>query len=84
MRAFVYRAQQEYQLLRVVRELSIWRSSGQVVENYVKLARVWLEPPFLETFYKVKPEARRLVPDAPLSEPRATKKRLKCKSMAWY
>lgn len=56
----------------------------QVVENYAKLARVWLEEPYLEAFYKVKPEARRMALDEDLSVPMETYKRLNCKSMDWY
>merc|ERR1712194_387469 len=56
----------------------------QVVENYAKVARVWLEPPYLEAFYKVKPEARAMALDDPLKKARSNFKKLKCKSMKWY
>ncbi|CAD7932462.1 unnamed protein product [Amoebophrya sp. A25] len=56
----------------------------QVVENYAKLARVWLEPPYLEAFYKVKPEARGMAMKDDLSISANNFKRLQCKSMNWY
>lgn len=56
----------------------------QVVENYAKLARVWLEPPFLDAFYLVKPESRKMALDVDLSTPISTMKKLQCKSMKWY
>merc|ERR1712176_89758 len=56
----------------------------QVVENYAKLARVWLEPPYLEAFYKVKPEAKNMANDVDLSTPIQNFKDLECKSMDWY
>lgn len=56
----------------------------QVVENYAKLARVWLEAPYLEAFYLVKPEARNMALDEDLSIPMDTATRLKCESMDWY
>lgn len=57
----------------------------QVVENYSKLARVWLEDPYLEkAFYVVKPEARQMALNVDLFKPKKKFKQLECKSMKWY
>eukprot|EP00392_Amoebophrya_sp_AT5.2_P012852 g12959.t1 len=56
----------------------------QVVENYAKLARVWLEEPYLAAFLKVKPESRSMALDADLTQSRSNMADLGCKSMDWY
>lgn len=53
-----------------------------VVHNYARLALVWLDD-YLETFYKVKPEAQAMkVGD--VSKQKQLRDELGCKDMAWY
>jgi len=55
---------------------------NRVVQNYRRLADVWLDD-HRETFFKVKPEARAMsVGD--LTAQHKQRKKLQCKSMAWY
>ncbi|CAK0861763.1 unnamed protein product [Prorocentrum cordatum] len=55
---------------------------AQVVKNYARLARVWAGN-YLDTFYKMKPEARAFeVPD--LDELQRQHDELGCHSMDWY
>lgn len=54
----------------------------QVVRNYGRMAEVWMDE-YLPTFRKVKPETKDMdVGD--LTEPRAQRAQLECKSMKWY
>lgn len=54
----------------------------QVVKNYARLARVWAGS-YLDTFYKMKPEARAFkIPD--LEELQRKHDELGCHSMEWY
>lgn len=56
---------------------------SRVVQNYARLAKVWLDSKYLSVFYKVKPEAKAM--DAGnITSQTELKKKLKCKSMAWY
>lgn len=56
---------------------------SRVVQNYNRLAKVWLDQKFMPVFYKVKPEARSM-DTGDISEQVELKNRLKCKSMSWY
>jgi len=55
----------------------------RVVNNYARIARIWLDQKYLPFFYKVKPEAVSMEVGE-LSEQKELKTKLKCKSMAWY
>lgn len=54
----------------------------QVVANYQRLASVWL-PEYMEHFYRMKPEARRMKL-ANMDKVIQEHKELNCKSMDWY
>jgi len=61
-------------------------SMNNVVRNYARLARVWVED-HLETFYSMKGECRDMrFPDEPQIRERyeSLVKRLQCKNMQWY
>merc|ERR1711957_1101213 len=55
---------------------------NQVVANYKRLAHIWL-PEYMEHFYRMKPEARRM-PLESMSQVNQEHKELKCKDMDWY
>merc|ERR1719291_685990 len=55
----------------------------QVVKNYARLARVWAGT-YLDTFYKMKPEARAFKVPHDLEELQRKHDELGCHSMEWY
>ena len=79
----VYRSPKNYQKWKDNFPYSFPKGAGVTVEhNNARLAKVWLEEPFLQRYYRRAPNSARMNLD--VRGRLALKRRLQCKSMRWY